>query len=93
MTIYKYKDANRDWWEISIIDIDRVQNKEVDCIDYKWCYTIYKEDRAVSKEIFTNEIIGQYEQEPSLQEILIDFSCYIQDIVINFSVDGVKIPS
>ena len=73
--LYKYKDSHRSWWEIEIILDDA--SKE----DFVWTYKIFRD----KEYIHSNDIVGQYDEQPSLQDILYDFNSYISGVCIGAS--------
>jgi hypothetical protein len=78
---WQYKDGNRDWWCVSARKSGERPTGFDDGVDFVWSYEI-KREKVI---IHTNEIVGQYNEPPSLQDVLEDFTCYISGVAIGFS--------
>ena len=81
---WSYKDANRDWWYITASHSGEVPYLFDGSIDFKWSYSVNREN----KEIYHNELVGQYNEPPNIQDILTDFMTHISSVVIGFAKYG-----
>lgn len=80
---WEYKDCNRCWWEI-ILELG--EEKIPDTIDpnnehWTWNYTVKRD----SEHIYSATIVGQYNDMPTMQDILLDLSTYFTSVLLGMA--------
>jgi hypothetical protein len=74
--------SNDDLWDITLVHSGEVANKE----DTIWIYEFWRRDNLV----YRGTITGQYNEEPDLDEIMVELSGHLNRVMIQFTKYGEK---
>lgn len=87
---WKYQDSFHDWWRVRLWKSGErptgLENE--DSVDFEWAYEVAKEDAAVWTVVHRSELVGQYDVQPELPEIMLDFANHIMGVAIGFPLTG-----
>lgn len=82
--VWRYKDASRFWWKV---ELKQTEDCQVDQAGEKHFYWNYKLSRD-GGEMHFDSLLGQYDMPPRLDQVMLNFSCYISAVVIGASKYG-----
>lgn len=87
--VWKYKDGERYWWRVTLRKTGERPAAGLDpaegSVDFEWRYDVAREDGGRWHPVYAGQIVGQYDEQPSLEEVLGDFSAYVSRAVIGFA--------
>ena len=91
LTTYYFKDSQRGYWKVILTPLDIVDVKGFQ--DREWEYTIQSVECGEYKagdDCLTGTFIGQYEDIPKLEEILLDYIQNLQSRMWNMDNDCIR---
>jgi hypothetical protein len=71
--IYPYKDADRDWWRITLDRGDATPNAhDPERLDFCWYYSVEKQDSCTReyRPVFSGTLDGQGDQRPLPSDVM-----------------------
>lgn len=87
--VWKYKDGERYWWRVTLRRTGERpaagHEPEDGSTDGEWRYDVTREDGGEWHPVYAGQIVGQYEEQPTLEEVLDDFAAYVMRAAIGFA--------
>ena len=87
MKEYFFKDANRDWWKLTLEKGREAAESEFD--DYYWNYTLEEAGNdTMWHPVIKGEVLGQYDTEPTVDYVMQEIARRFVSLTIQISVES-----
>jgi hypothetical protein len=87
--VWKYKDGERYYWRATLRKTGErpaAGHEPADgSVDFEWRYDVARESGGEWHPVYAGQLIGQYDDRPTLEEVLDDFAAYVMRAVIGFA--------